>query len=451
MNAITRIHNAVTRRLDAMFPGYFPTAKHDHYLDFGYPKTLTFPQLYGMYCRNGLASAAVEKTVRKTWQEYPFVSETGDDSEETTIESDIRQRFADLRVWQHLIEADRRSMVGNYAGVILRLADSKTFDQPVDTVPGGLMGLVEVIPTWEGQLTVSQWDTDQTSETYGQPKLFQFNEAAIGNDRQQPRAFMVHPDRVIIWSRDGTVHGRSALEPGYNDLIDLEKIKGAGGEGFWKNAKSAPVFEVDKEAQVEEMAKAMGVSVDKIADAMDDQVQDFLKGFDAHLMLQGMQAKTLSVTLPSPEHFWAAPLQSFAASMNIPMKILVGNQTGERASTEDASEWAQTCMSRRAEQVIPNIMVLVNRLETFGILSERDWAIDWTDLTESSMGEKVDRADKMAGVNQKMRDSGEVVFTGDEIRAAVDLDPLSDAEKYRDESEEEQAAALPAPAEQTEE
>lgn len=446
MNQITPVRwviNAMTRRLDVMFPGYFAEAKHNHYRDFGYPDTLSFIQLYGMYRRNGLANAAVEKTILKTWQEYPFLSETDDDSEETKVEADIRQRFSDLRIWQHLSEADRRSMVGNYSGVILRLADDKLFDEPVDTVRGGLMGLAEIIPAWEGQLSVSQWDTDQKSETYGQPKMFQFNESAIGNERQQPRAFIVHPDRVIIWSKDGTVHGRSALEPGYNDLIDLEKIKGAGGEGFWKNAKSAPVFEVDKEAKIAEMAKAMGVTVDGLADAMNEQVEDWQKGFDQLLMLQGMQAKTLGITLPSPEHFWAAPLQSFAASMNIPLKVLVGNQTGERASSEDAEDWAQTNMSRRTEHVVPNIMTLVNRLERFGIIPEKDWALDWNDLTEASMSEKIDRADKMAGVNQKMKDGGEIVFTGEEIRAAVDLDPLSDAEKYRDDPEEEEAALTP--------
>jgi uncharacterized protein len=450
VNAASMIANRFRRLADGIYDPSSGSTKHAHYRDFGYPEHLSFAQLYQMYLRNGLAKAAVEKTILKTWQDYPFLAEN-DDGIETPLEADIRQRFTDLRIWQHLSEADRRGMVGNYAGVILRLADGKKFDQPVDRVPGGLMGLVEVIPAWEGQLTVSSWDTDELSETYGKPQLFQFNEAQIDRQNGQPRSFIVHPDRVIIWSRDGTVHCRSALEAGYNDLVDLEKIKGAGGEGFWKNAKSAPVFEIDKDAKIAEMAKAMGVKPDDIADAMDEQVADWQRGFDQLLMLQGMQAKTLQVNLPSPEHFWAAPLQSFAASMNIPLKILVGNQTGERASAEDAEDWAQTNMSRRTELVIPNIMEMVNRLERFGILQERDWFVNWNDLTEASMGEKVDRASKMADVNQKMAQS-EIVFTGDEIRAAVDLEPLSDAEKFRDEVDPaEEAAAVTPPAQQPEE
>jgi hypothetical protein len=430
-----------------MFPGFFPDAKHNHYKDFGYPETLNFQQLYAMYTRNGIAQAGVNKTVLKTWQDNPFLLEKERDgsevgqSDETTLEKQIRQRFDDLRLWPRLSEADGMSMVGAYSGVILRFADSKLFEEPVDRVPGGLDGLVEVIPAWEGQLTVSQWDTDERSESYGQPKMFQFNESAV-DSKQQPRSFVVHPDRVIIWSKNGTVHGKSILEPGYNDLLTLEKVSGAGGEGFWKNAKSAPVLEVDPEAKLTEMARMMGVPLEELVDKMNDQVEDWQKGFDKLLMVQGMEAKTLGITLPSPEHFFAIALQSFAASINMPVKILVGMQTGERASKEDADEWALTNMSRRNNYVIPNIRTLVQRLERVGILPERDWFVDWTDLTESSMSEKIERANKMAETNQKM--GGDVyVFTDDEIRQVVGYEPLKDSEKYRNEpTDEETAGAL---------
>ena len=250
---------------------------------------------------------------------------------------------------------------------------------------------------------------------------------------------------MLIWSRDGTVHGSSLLEPGYNDLMTLEKISGAGGEGFWKNAKSAPVLEVDKEMDVATMAKAMGVDPAALADKMNDQVEDWQKGFDKLLMVQGMQAKTLGVTLPSPEHFFAIALQSFAASLGIPLKILVGSQSGERASVEDAREWSQTIMSRRMSQTVPNIMALVRRLERFNILPEgRDWFVDWSDLTGASLAEKIERAVKMADVNQKTGGT-EWVFTPEEIRMAADYEPLSPADALRDETtdDDEQDAMTP--------
>lgn len=458
MNNVVMLANYVSRRIESMFPGFFPGAsvKHDHYKDFGYPETLDFKLLYKMYKRNGIAAAAVDKTALKTWQDTPYLLEQERDgsqkgkSKETKLERDIRLKFASLRLWAKLADADKKAMVAGYSGVILRLKDSKGWDQPVDRVPGNLDGLFRIDPVWAGQLKVASWDTDPTSESYGEPTMYQFTEADVADGNQTKRDLRIHPDRVLIWSDDGTINGRSLLEPGYNDLIDLEKIKGAGGEGFWKNAKSSPVLEVDKEAKIQEMAKAMGVQVEELADKMNEQVEDWQKGFDQLLMLQGMQAKTLNVTLPSPEHFWSAPLQSFAASIGIPLKVLVGNQTGERASTEDSDEWNQTNMARRVNITHPNVMELVTRLVTWGVLPEKDWFIDQADLTESSMAEKVDRANKMADTNQKMGNTT-YVFTDDEIREVVGLEPLSDADKYRDDAtddEKQDALGNPPPTEE---
>ena len=439
MSARNVLLNRATRTLASMFPGFFSGTKHNHYGDFGYPEEVTFDLAYTAYTRIGVGRAGIDKTVSKTWQDSPWLQEfardDGDDTQETKLEGEIRKRFAELRVWQNLANCDRRGMVGRYSGLILRLADSKKFDEPVDRVPGGLLGLVEVIPAWEGQLQVGQWDTDEKSDTYGQPKMFQFNEAAIGKSTDQPRQFNVHPDRVVIWSETGTVHGTSALEAGYNSLLDMEKIRGAGGEGFWKNAKSGLSLEIDKDAKVADMASAMGVPVDEVVDKMDAQVESFNKGFDKSLLLQGITAKPMQVTLPSPEHFFAIALQDFAASRSIPVKILVGSQTGERASTEDAQEWDKTCTSRRTDETIPNVMSFVTRLVRFGTLPERDWHLDWAPLGESSMSDKVGLADKMADVNVKMKDTGEFVFTPDEMRSVTGMEPLTEADKYREQGE----------------
>lgn len=446
MSARQGLLNRATRTLVGMFPGFFPNQKHNHAADFGYPDLVDFGTAYHAYCRYPLATAAVDKTIGKTWEDAPFLQEyqrdgtVSGDQGETKVETEIRKRFSALRVWQHMAEADSRSLVGSYSGLILRLADDQPFSAPVETVRGGLLGLVEVIPAWEGQLSVNEWDQDETSETYGQPKMFAFAESAVGESKA-PRQFNVHPDRVIIWSSDGTLNGRSALEPGYNALLDMEKIRGGGGEGFWKNAKSGLSLQIDKEAKLDDMARAMGVGVEDVVDKIDDQVKDFNAGFDASMLLQGITATPMQVTLPSPEHFFAVALQSFAATFSVPLKILVGSQTGERASTEDSAEWAKVNMGRRTNRVIPAIMTFVQRLERFGILKSADWFISWSDLTEASMGEKIERAVKMADVNQKM--GAEVVFTGDDIRSAVGMEPLSDAERYRDDpTDDDEADAL---------
>jgi hypothetical protein len=443
MNALvpqrtTSVLNFVQRTLASAFPGFFPGQKHDHYKDFGYPEIVTFEMVYNMYLRNSLAKAAVDKTTRKTWQDPPWLLEKPRDGsegavkKETRLEKAIRQHFSDIRLWTKVMDADRRSLVGRFGAVILKIADGKKTNEPLEHVRGGLDALVDVIPVWEGQLTVSQWQTDAESLDYGEPMMYYYDEGKIGMldglmaaGAGRQRKLEVHPSRVVIWSMDGTIYGESSLKAGFNDLVTLEKIVGAGGEGFWKNAKQAPILEMDKEADINKMARSMGVPVEKIVDVMNEQAENWQKGFDELLMLQGMTAKLPKIVLPDPEHFFMNSLQSFAASYDIPLKVLVGTQTGERASSEDASQWNQTCNFRRKNTVIPNILQIVKRLEMCGVLKENpEWFVDWTDLTESTMLDKIDRAGKMALVN---KDFGDIVFMPQEIRASVGYEPADDA------------------------
>jgi hypothetical protein len=427
------IANALTRRLHADLAGYFPnaSAKHNHYLDYGWPEILTFDMLYGLYKRNGLAFAGVSKTIKKTWEDNPWLLQGDDVHPETSVEKAIRKRFERIGFWRQLAGADRRSMVGNYGALIFRFGDGKTFDQPVGTVSGGLDGLVEIIPCWQAQLQPSIWDTDPKSQNYGKPLMYEFREQmpqdTTGQQQQKLRQFNVHPDRVHIWSETGDIYGQSALEPGFNSLIDYEKVSGAGGEGFWKNAKQAMVLSVDKDANLNVLAQTLGVPVEGLRDKLDEVFGDWQKGFDQLLMLQGIQHDSPSISLPQPKEFMEGPVAAFAASLEIPVKILLGSQTGERASQEDADEWARTCMSRRSLTAIPNIRAIVEKLERYRILPPADWHIDWSDLTEASAKEKMERAKAMSETNRNMAGTGEPVpYRTNEIREVTGHEPIDD-------------------------
>jgi len=420
--------------------------KHNIGYDFGYPLTaeLSFTYFYDLYKRHGLAHGLVTKTAGKTWQDHPrLLEEEARAGDETGIEAAIRQHFDDIRFWQQLQEADTRSMVGKYAGVIFQLGDGAAYDQPVKSVRGGIKGLISVLPAWEGQFEPSQWVNDPTSPNYGKPSLFRFNESAVDPENGKVRSFMVHPDRCIVWSRDGTTFGDSKYEPIYNALADWEKIRGAGGEGFWKNSKGQPVLTAAPDVDFTQLATMLGTTLDGLADALDEVMGKWSKGFDDSLVLQGMDVKTLPVALPgNPEQYMQGPLQEISAAWPMPQKVLSGMQTGERASTEDAREWAQTCMSRRTNMVIPNIMDMVRRFERWGMLPERDWYVEWPDLTAPTLDEKLSIGEKMAKINQAMFAQGEVVFTEDEIREVAGYDPATQEQLSEPMDAEDEGAAV---------
>lgn len=434
---MNHIINAATRRINQMFPGFFGTStKHDHYTDYGWPETVTFDFLYRMYTRNGLAAAAADRLSLRTWKTLPEFWES-ENPEESEKELDLRQRLEDIRGWQALIETDLRAFVGGYSGAILRLADNKKFNEPVEKVGGGVDGLVEIVPAWAGQIAVKRWDENTESATYGRPLMYEFRESEVPSANKstgapQNRNFEVHPDRLLLWSADGTIFPHSNLEPGYNSLIDVEKIVGAGGEGFWKNAKNAPVLTAENNFDPVTMAAALGTTPDMIKDAMSERVQDYQMGFDKMLMLQGIKAETLGITLPQPNEFFMMAANMFAASVSMPVRVLIGNQTGERASTEDQIDFNQTCMSRRERVVLPMLRELLNRLEKWGIIAEKDWVIHWDSLLDSSPSEKMIRAKSMAEINTAMQSpmgDGEQAFTIDEIRAEIDMVPRDEVGK----------------------
>lgn len=402
------------------------SSKHNFEFDFGYKSDIDFLDNYRMYKRNGIAKALVGKRVAKTWETNPELLEREEEHDETGLEAEIYKHFSAIRFWQQLQEVDKRFHVGDYAAVIFQLADNKQFSEPVDSVPGGIDGLINIIPAWEGQLEITQVNQDQNSPRYGEPEMMTFTESNVDSEQHKIRSFYVHPDRVYIWSQDRTIFNDSFLEVMQNALIDMEKIRGGGAEGFWKNSKSQPVLEAAPDVNFQQLAGMLGTDVEGLPDALDNVVADWSKGHDQSLVLQGMKAYTLGVTMPNPKEFYDIPLGEVAAAADMPVRVLTGNQTGERASTEDAAAFNKSMMSRRNNVVIPNIKDVIARLERFGVLPERDWYCKWEDLTGASIEQKFERAGKMADVNQKMLGTGDAVFDVDEIRDQVDMLPLDE-------------------------
>jgi len=387
------------------------SSKHDHYRDFGYPEEVTFSHLKKMYDRNDLAKAGVKKTTEKTFQNLPKIL-YGDDEND-----DITEALDRLGFWDKLADTDEYAQVGGYAGLVLRIADGERFDQPVDGTYG-LEDLIEIIPAWSEQLRVSEWHLDENEpDTYGKPKTFTFNEAAITREGAN-RNVVVHPDRVFIWSATGDVHCPSVLLSGYNNLLDMEKISGAGGEGFWKTAAARLNIEIDKDTDFQAFKQAVEASDTSktFQQILDEKAKKLNAGFDASYISQGMKVGTFSVSLPQPKEFFDIPLQAFAAGRSMPTKILIGMQTGERASTEDAQEWNNTIMSRRNRWTIPSMKGLLQRFERFGMIPA-GWEIEWDDLTDDTPQARLERADRMADINKKqMETDDQPVFTGEEIR-----------------------------------
>lgn len=419
MSKLTGISNARTAAtIRSLLASAMTDQKHDHFFDFGFPDQITFPQLYRMWDRNSLATAGVSRIASTIWRDDPAIHAGEDTHQETAQEAAIRQHFENRRLWSKMADAYQRSLVGDFAIAILRVADGRQWNEPVGRVPG-VSGLWDIIPAWESQIEVADWDQDPTSLRYGEPAMYQFNEVQVddGRTRGAVRSLSIHPDRVLVLSSTGDMFGRSVLRAGFNDLITYEKVIGSGGEGFWKAARSSLSLDVSPDVRLADLADTLGVSVAELPDKIDDVVADWIAGYDKSLMLQGIKPTSIGVTLPSnPEQYYNGPLQAFAASIDCPSKVLIGNQTGERASTEDMKSWQATCASRRNREVMPVLRDMVQRLQIWGALPVSDWVVQWSDLTEPTGADKLAGAKTMAEINAASVGLGDTPFSAAEIR-----------------------------------
>lgn len=381
--------------------------------EYGFPEQITYDNLYSLYRRGGIAHGAVEKLIGKCWQTNPEIIE-GDDAdeseEETAWERKTKQVFNN-RFWRSFADADRRRLVGRYSGILLHIRDNQDWNQPVTRG----RGLDKITVAWAGSLTVGDWDTGLNSKTYGQPKMWQYAERLPNGSS---RRVSIHPDRVFILG-DYSDDAIGFLEPAYNAFVSLEKVEGGSGESFLKNAARQLNVNFEKEIDFNNLASLYGVSIDELQEKFNEVAGEMNRGNDVLMTTQGATVTPLVTAVADPSATYDVNLQTAAAGVDIPTRILVGNQQAERSSTEDQKYFNARCQSRRVDLSF-EIEDFCDKLIDLRIIDPVSVkTVIWDDLNEQSGEEKLANAKLMSEINQSMLGGGEnPAFSREEIRTA---------------------------------
>ena len=379
--------------------------------EYGFKEELTFDDLYKLYRRGGIAYGAVNKLIGLCWKTNPEVIEgdADDDTKDETAWERSNKRVFTHRFWRSFAEADKRRLVGRWSALLLHVRDGKKWNE---TVTRG-RGLAKISPVWASALKVKSRDND------GNITMWQYTETqADGNTVQRD----IHPDRVFTIG-DMSDDAIGFLEPGYNACVSLEKVEGGSGESFLKNAARQLNVNFEKEIDFNNLASLYGVSVSDLQDKFNEAALEVNRGNDVLLTTQGASVTPLVTAVADPGPTYDVNLQTFAASVDMPVKIIVGMQTGERASSEDQKYMNSRGQSRRQDLSF-DIEDLVDKLIVLRIVSPvAEKTVVWDDLTEATGGEKLDNAAKMSTINQTSLATGEQVFTVEEIRVAAGYEP----------------------------
>ncbi len=418
------------------------TKRPNLYQEFGYPQQINFKDFYGVYRRNAAAFAVVHRLLDGCWQDFPFIVD-GDEAQKSKDATSWEKQVNKLlkKHWSKVKDADRRNMVGRYSALLIQVKDNLPWKEPIDTGTVGSLkekALVRLIPVWEEQLTVAEWDNNQLSETFGQPLMYSFSELPVGHDQfvGPVRYTEVHPSRVIVFCEgsedENMFSGVPLLEAGYNKLLDLEKISGGGAEGFLKNASRQISVQFADGTSMENIAsQAKNAGYKDLGEALDDKVRKLNSGTDAAAVMQAGEMKVLSVTPGDPQPTWTVTANELASSVQMPFTILFGQQTGRLASDEDKTDWAIRRNQRRNGFQTDRITALVERFWTVGIIpapTKGEITVSWTDLLAPGEKEKIENAGLLGDIVQKTSASfgAEPPFTINEIRQAAGFEPLKE-------------------------
>ena len=308
----------------------------------------------------------------------------------------------------------------------MRVKDSKKLDQPIEGQLSGEGSLFEIRSLYESQLDITELNEDPISEEYGKPKFFIFAADPSTDDRNTPNSsFQIHPDRVIIISEDADddgVVGTSSLEGPYNSLLDLRKILGSGGEGFYKNAAQSVIFELNDTTNFGKLK----ASLESFSERFDLFQRDrSRKGFFS----PNLKPTVLKSELESPKDFAMASLWDVSASTGIPSSELIGEQSGKMAGEKDSESFAIAMNSRSNSHGTMMIRKTIDWMIKFGILPDADYEVEWQDLLAPSQDERLENAAKMAKTNLDQFKAGQdAVYSPEQIieTGGFDVEDLDD-------------------------
>lgn len=371
---------------------------------FGYPDVISLRQHYDMANRNGIAYNLCYEITKDCWREPPTIYDGDEDPERresnpTEFEKAIDEHFERLQVWQYLEDLDYQQRPMRYGGIMALTSEPAGTTATVPLIRLPTMDYLVGFRVYnEAQLPVEQAQQDPMRVDYGQPLIYQVKTNVAGASNEwENSGYQVHASRVYAYGEGAignSIYGVPALEASFESLMDAAKVRGSSAEGYFQNASNKYAFTLKNGTQAD-------------GDDIADEMEDFDNEISRSMMLGEGSVQLMQTTLADPTNPWTIAVNDACAAHSKPMKVVVGMQTGERASTEDIRQWNRVIMDRQARECNRMITGLIRFLqERFTMPEEADHInIVWRDLNESTAEQQAELANKRALTNKACIDA----------------------------------------------
>jgi len=358
----------------------------DYYEVFQWDKYPGVDDFYALALRNPYAYAVTFLPSETSWRDPPEIVDEQEDEDGTEFEKAVEDLVDEHRLWHYCKRADKLAGIGKFGVLVLQLNDINGHEG-LRTEPTSATELQGLRPFSRASIDDVRVGGPGTSR-WGEPIEYKLdfsdeNETEGVISHQGPETTWVHWKRVIHIPSDelldDEIRGVPRQKPVYNNLIDIEKTLGAAGQLAYRAAAWGININIDKDFQLD----------DDKQDELHEHLQRWQHGLENVLRTHGADdVKSLGGEDIDPSLVTNPNIEAISAQTGIPQSVLKGNETGERATTQDLKEWYGKIMERRRTFVEPQIVrSLIERLQDLGILTEPSgdgYQVEWTPLAEMS-------------------------------------------------------------------
>lgn len=257
--------------------------------------------------------------------------------------------------------------------------------------PGRRLLYIRVFP--ENLVQIMQYEQNMASPRFGQPTMYR----VTLNDPMQQQTGVglplstveVHYSRLIHIADVGAnavsseIFAAPRMRPVLNQLIDLQKILGACGEGYWKNAFATLAAETHPQ---------LGGDVTIDSADLREQMKKWRDSLDRVLAATGVTWRTISPQLVDPNSYVQNELNTICIKLGCPLRVFMGSEMGQLASGQDAYAWAIRVQERRKNYLTPRLIVpLIDRLIQVGVLPAPadGYSVNWNEEQKLTPAEQV--------------------------------------------------------------
>ena len=221
----------------------------------------------------------------------------------------------------------------------------------------------------ETLVQVVRYEYNINNPRFGLPIMYRIT---LNDPREQHSGIGLPLATVYVhWSRiihiadnlgSSEIFGVPRQRPVLNHILDLRKIYGADGEGFWRNSFMKLSLETHP---------TLGGDVVIDEQDMKDTMENMMNGLQQWMYSSGLTVKPIAPAVSDPTPHINVHIEAICIALGCPVRVFKGSERGELASSQDDSAWNDRLRHRQDTYISPRILTpFIDRLILVGVLPE---------------------------------------------------------------------------------